>query len=90
MVVFTNEMGEFAPPVIGALTVIGTEAVAPAATEKVAPVEVMAKLWLVAVTGRLTGVVADPELVPLAVPLTVIANVPLAILAGVRIVSCTV
>jgi hypothetical protein len=87
----TNEIGEFAPTLVtGAVTVIGTEAVAPGGTEKVAPVDAMVKVWLVVVTGRLTGVVADPELVPLAVPLTLITNVPVAILAGVKIVSCTV
>jgi hypothetical protein len=74
------------------LTVIGTEAVPPATTEKVVvpPVGAMVKLSVVAVSVRLRVVDSDAVLGPLAVPVTVTVWVPSAMLGAVVMVSVTV
>jgi hypothetical protein len=71
------------------VTVIGTLAVPPAVTGPVAEVVAMVKVSVVALTARLTLVVSDPVLVPLAFPVTTIGNEPAAMLAGMKIVSVT-
>ena len=73
------------------LTASWTEAVAPTGTAKVAPlVEARVKLSVVAVTVRLTAAVCDVPPVPLAVPVTVMAFEPSAMLGRVVMVRVTV
>jgi hypothetical protein len=83
LLVLTNEIGEPVP-----VTVIGTEAVAPGATEKVAPVDAMVKVWLVAVTARLTVVVVVGELMGVMVMFCALAGT--VMLANVEIVNTVV
>lgn len=73
------------------LTASCTEAVAPTGTAKVAPlVEARVKLSVVPVTMRLTAAVCDVPPLPLAVPVTVMAFEPNAMLGDVVMVRVTV
>ena len=88
MELLTKERGEPVP-----VTATWTEAVPPTGTANVAPfVDERVKVWLVAVTVRLTCAVCDVPPVPLAVPVTVMACAPegSAILAAVVMVKVTV